>query len=66
MQLVRVGQIKLDFLTLRNHRKLLFIDQITGNEVKFKNTDAIIIDVRGFVCIEAPNDLFENGEIANG
>ena len=64
MQLVRVGQIKLDFPTLQKHRKLLFIDQITGNEVKFKNTDAIIIDVKGFVCIEAPGDLIQNGEIA--
>lgn len=64
MKLVRVGQIKLDFPTLRKHKELLFIDQITGKEVKFRTM--VTIDLDGFVCIEVPDDIFENGEMADG
>lgn len=64
MKLVRVGSIKLDFPTLRKHNELLFIDQVTGNEVKFK--ELVTVDSKGFVCIEVPDDLLETREIANG
>lgn len=64
MRLVRIGNIKMDFPTLRKHKIAKFIDHNTGKEVKFNHM--VIVDYKGFVCVEVPENTFGNGEIANG
>ena len=64
MNLVRVGNIKLDFATLRKHNIAIFIDQVTGKEVKFNKL--VMIDSKGYVCMDVPEGTFGNGEIGNG